>query len=143
MSLVYSRCLDLDSNDDRPKYQTVRIFSDHSLSVFRSNFLDMDFDELYDSVDVNECFRIFLDKVQSLMRECFPFRKIACRGNVDKRWITDEIKMASVRLKDIYWLHANIRSSDSLEMYRRAKVDYNLLLRRSKCQYYSGYIKYG
>lgn len=91
---------------------------------------------MFVSSDIDFSFEVFINVIKEAFTDCCPLKRIFTK-NALKPWLSPEIKQASLRLKDIYWLHSNIRTVQSLSMYKTAKADYNQLLETSKKQYYA------
>ncbi|KAK9877197.1 hypothetical protein WA026_016945 [Henosepilachna vigintioctopunctata] len=62
---------------------------------------------------------------------CCPMKRYDST-NKSKQWITSEVRDASIKLKNLYWLHRILETRDSLRQYRTFKLTYRVLINNAK-----------
>lgn len=124
----------ISSCDSVDKIRYVRQVTQKNLEELNVLIKNTSFEDVYVNSDIDFCFDTFVNIIKEAFTECCPLKRFFTKKG-SKPWLSREIKQASLHLKDIYWLHSNIRSVESLKMYRTAKADYNQLLETSKKKY--------
>ncbi|KAK9873034.1 hypothetical protein WA026_020767 [Henosepilachna vigintioctopunctata] len=104
--------------------KSVRIINDSSSNSFVTMLASTDFAALYSNSDIDIIFKIFSDLLQSAMYECIPLKNVRVNKNCNNAWITDEIRQASKYVKDQYWVHSKLKTTQSLDIYKTARKDY-------------------
>lgn len=135
ISLDYDNCT-LPVRTHSNEWRYIRNVSQDSLNKLSSRIREENFASLYAKSSVDDSFEIFLNTIKFLFEECCPLKRVGSSLNRLNGWITPEIKKYSLFLKDLYWLHSNIRTPRSLQIYKTAKLEYNNLLERTKRKFY-------
>lgn len=116
-----------------------RIFSDVSISSFYGDLCGQDWSMLYALENINEAFNLFFSVFFGHFDRHFPVTKCYKRGtDVNKKWITPEVKNSSSALKDLYKLSRDYPFLK--ESYNVAKRKHNSLVKHAKRAYYQSKI---
>lgn len=115
----------------------VRNMSKHNLSNFVDCIRKESFQDIYNYTCVDQCFEAFIAIIQNIFETCCPLRKINFEPSHNKNWVTPEIISAKRDLQNIHWLHSNIRSESSYELYKKAKLSYGSLIKNTKLNFNS------
>ncbi|KAK9885578.1 hypothetical protein WA026_012334, partial [Henosepilachna vigintioctopunctata] len=107
-----------------------RYCSVHRLESLVEVFSKRDFSQIYDSYNVDYCFRSFIDVIVTSIGESCPLKPYISTVR-NKSWITYGIIAACQQLKQIHWPNKNMQSYESQENYRLSKVKYRELLRET------------
>lgn len=127
---------------EKPGKKLLRVISDLTLNQFVENLSEISFEHLYRSeADINVGFKEFLDIINSLFDKSFPRICTSSKNRCNDGWITAAVRRASVHLKNIYWIHSQLRSTSSLELYKKCKLDYNMLLKKAKFDFYNKFLE--
>lgn len=95
---------------------------------------------MYTFSHIDECFEKFINIIRDIFEFCCPL--IRCTDKQHGRnWITQEIVAAKRSLNNLHWLHCNLRSQSTYDLYKQAKVSYNSLIRNTKFQFHSEIIE--
>lgn len=114
-----------------------RNISTHNLRELSLLVSNTSFDAVYSSSDVNIAYNCFIDIVKYCVDKCCPLRYRSTSNCFKTGWVTAEVKMSSENLKKIYWLHMNLRTQHSFDIYREAKRQHELLLQSSKLAFHA------
>ena len=119
-----------------------RLFSDENINNLLVALYDTDWVNIYDTLDPNEAYNIFLDTFMLLYDKYCPVQNIKLNTNrkdvtrMDKAWITSALKN-SCRKKNL--LYKQFPKSKTFESEQRYKIYKNKLisiLRNVKVRYY-------
>lgn len=118
----------------------VRDLCPQNLKDFEYCISNCDFQEMYKYPHVDECFEVFVNLIQSSFETCCPIKRYVNNANVLKKFTSPEIISAKRDLKNLHWLHINIRSESTYYLYKTAKHSYNNLLRNAKLDFHRNLI---
>lgn len=117
-----------------------RDMSKKNISCYVSRVRMISFCELTGNDDINIVFDDFVCTLLGELDDCCPFVRRHGNGR-SKRWITPQIKVASQNLKDLHWL-VKITNDDTIRsIYKKAKYEYNKLLKFTKLNYHQDLIE--
>lgn len=111
-----------------------RNFSDNAVLSFYSALQAEDWSDIYRLKDINTAYENFHNTFIYYFNAHFPLRKYYKNNNVYKGWVNDDVKMSSIKLKDLHKLK-NVYSELS-PAYKHAKKEHALLVEKTKQQYY-------
>lgn len=116
-------------------HKIIRNLSQHNIDNFVYSISQCQFCDIYYFQHVDECFDAFFNIIRDTFDDCCPF--IRCTGRVenDKRWITPDIIAAKHNLNNLHWLHKNLNSQITYDLYRKTKSSYHSLIKRTKFEY--------
>lgn len=77
-----------------------RIFSEAKLRDFCTEIEFGNWNDIMGCTEVNRAYSMFANKITVTLNKIFPFKK--CKNNVDKGWVTEEIKNLCKQKKIIY-----------------------------------------
>lgn len=128
-----------DSTKDTVRHTSetkyVRTISANTLNRFVSALSTIRFRVICEDSDINTAFHEFIYVLRSLIDQKFPLKKVKVPDD-STAWITTEVRVASSNLKNIYWLHACLKSPQTLNLYKKTKKNYNNLLKQTKRLYH-------
>lgn len=123
------------------KTQYVRDISQNNLNTFNMSIHDTIFADIYGESDVDVCFQTFVNTIRYVFEECCPLKRVCGEKDYSRGWITTEIRESSHHLKNLFWLHSNLKNFNSLQLYKSAKKEYNQLVNNTKSNYYAKLIE--
>lgn len=84
-------------------FQFRRHFSDNSITNFCSDLLNESWAEIYNMYTIDESYQYFYDTFMFYFNKYFPLKKNYTKSNgTDKKWVNNEVKMSSIKLKDLH-----------------------------------------
>lgn len=120
------------------KLKVVRALNEQNLNNFIFHIKNCDFHDVYENDDADSCFKALISTIQHIFEFCCPLRKLTNNGNNQtKYWLTPEIVLAKKQLMNLYWLQSNLKTSDTINLYKKAKSTYTSMLRESKRKFYN------
>lgn len=111
-----------------------RCFSDFHLDVLRQNFLNISFDYIYGSCDVDYLYHEISSMICWAVQVSCPV-KSKNRNNINKRkntWITADLLKRGNALKDLFWLTKHYDSPVLRQNYKLKKTEYKKDLSKAK-----------
>lgn len=127
--------------NNKPLSRLVRDMSRQNLDQFAFMISQNDFSEIYECSHINDCINAFINIFQDTFETCFPLIRRTSKFYSSKNWITPEIISAKRDLRNIHWLHSNIRNQSTCNLYRNAKYCYKNLIKNTKLKYHSDIIE--
>lgn len=115
-----------------------RSFNDNAVFNFYSAIQSEDWPDLYRLTDIDEAYEYFHNIFLYYFNIHFPLRKYCYNNNPNKGWINDDVKVSSMNLKDLH----NLKKTypELLPVYKNAKKVHELLVGKTKKQYYQNKI---
>lgn len=107
-----------------------RSFGSESVCAFSAYLNEESWSGVYVRDDLDGAFESFYSVFMFYFDLCFPLKKKYEGGFNEKRWVTNEIKMSSVRLRELYNLQE--RNGMMIGVYRSAKREHANLISRTK-----------
>lgn len=118
-----------------------RNMSPENLARLANDISETPFDVIYENSDVNFIFDSFVSIIKAAIDFCCPLHSMSTGKITPKSWITPEIKYAREELKNLYWVHKNLKTDQSFDLYRRAKTRFNNLVKSSKFNFHENLIR--
>lgn len=121
---------ELNSSTDMASYG--RDFHPDKIMMFHRSLLNESWNTVFTKSTVDDCFSSFLDIFLYHFNVYFPIKSYTKRGS--KPWVTEEVRISSKALKEMFCLAKNNPSlSDS---YKQAKRKHLKLLQVTKSNFY-------
>jgi hypothetical protein len=121
-------------NSERPK---VRLFSEKSMSAFKSDIDQIDWSDVLNCNHANEAFNIFIGKYLKVFNKCFPIVKISRTKFKDKKWLTKGLKISLRHKSRLYKKMLQRPTHVNKLIYNRYKNKITLLMRLAEKNYYT------
>lgn len=116
-----------------------RSFNDNSVSNFQFALKNENWSEIYNLSDMDEAYDYFHKIFLYHFNTYFPERRYFKTNNSDKRWVSNEVRVSSTNLRDLYKLKNSY--SDLTPYYIVAKAKHTALVKETKKEYYQNKIK--
>lgn len=115
-----------------------RSFNDNSIYNFQSDIQNENWPELYSMNDVNLAFDYFINIFLFYFNKHFPKRKYYVNNTKNKKWVDNQVKISSIKLKDLHVLKNVYPELKSV--YKKEKKKHNMLVKSTKKIYYQNKI---
>lgn len=123
---------------DNGYYIYRRQFSESNISRFYASLLNENWDGIIKCDDVNQGFRLFFRSFHCHFDAFFPSKKVCCRPDGRQGWVSDEVRISSVRLKNLFELKRKYPQFTTV--YKRASVVHKQLINKTKKEFYQSLI---
>ena len=132
-------CMSLADNKhiNRNSHKYVRCMSENNLLNFNSDLQNQDWSIVYDAGSANEAYENFIVEVQKLYEVHFPYKKITCKKNNKKPWMTKGLIKCCRRKNNLYKSFVTNKSIERERKYKQYKNKLTDIIRQSKKQYYN------
>ena len=113
----------LINNKKRAKLERplIRLFSEKNLALFRYELQNVDWSSVYNTSDINESYRSFIDIFINFYNRCFPLTKLSRKRAKDKPWITSALKKCSRKKNSLYRQWIKTRNVNDERKYKNYK----------------------
>nr|CAI5844120.1 unnamed protein product [Callosobruchus analis] len=105
--------------------QAKRTFNEHFIKSFMDDLSNEPMHELYIERDINEAFTTFSDIFLHYFEKHFPKRRRFTSSYRNKEWVTEEVRLSSCNLKNLYYLklcHQELEPSYKVEKSGHAQL---------------------
>ena len=117
----------------RPK---VRIFGEKNMSNFMNAFNTSEWNDFFNTTDVNGLLSLFYEKFNTLFEQSFPLRTLSRKRSKDKIWLTTGLKTAIRQKSELYRKFLNHPSQQNKTLYTKYKNILTSLLRQAETNHY-------
>jgi hypothetical protein len=114
-----------------------RIFSTTNINKFKTDLMNVSWDVVFQSTNVNVSFNYFYSNIMHIYEKSFPLCPVSKKASKDQLWITPAIKKSSVMKNKLYKLWLRTKSPDDYEKYRKYRNSFTNVVRTAKISYYS------
>jgi hypothetical protein len=115
----------------------VRTINESNINNYNQRLSAENWDSVYTSGDIDECFNMFHDKFTDLYNSCFPFKHVRKKQQrINKPWITPSI-LKSINKKHKLYKQSLIKTTaDTVSKYKSYKNKLTKIIKCSQHQYY-------
>lgn len=115
-----------------------RSFSSNNISVFSQYLRNETWVDLFNLNNTDDAYNCFTSIFEYYFDICFPLRKFYVANGLNNKWVTDEVKISSSKLKDLFLLKNTYPILK--RVYNVAKKQHEALLKSTKRAYYQNKI---
>jgi len=118
---------------DRP---LVRIFSERNMNDFKNKLKNVEWDPIYNSSDIDDCYSYFDSKINECYQSSFKHIRLSRKRAKDKKWVTNGLKRSCRYKNKLFrkWLHSKSPSDE--EKYKKYRSLLKKLTTEAKKRYY-------
>lgn len=119
----------------KPNFINKRLFTKSSVDLFLNALGSETWTDVLRASDTESKFDLFYETFLRHFCYFFPVRRVQCRGETGRGWVTHEVKTSSVNLKNMHKL--KLKFPVLATQYGKMKTSHNRLVLNSKKSYYS------
>lgn len=121
-------------------------YTQENLDKFKYSLSKLSFQEIYDTSDPNQAFKIFHENFKLFYDLCFPVKRIKVHSKHRPKWLTKGIKICTRRKREKLWKYRMFPNEDNKNDYKtysnrlkrvikqtqRAQNEYNIINSENK-----------
>ena len=130
--IIYNESL--KTNTDRP---LVRLHSAKNIATFRDLLHNVNWDPIFDSVDVNAGYHYFSNRLEECYNRSFKLVRLSRKRSKDKHWITSGLKRSSQRKNKLFRKWLLTRSPKDEEKYKNYRRYFKQIATEAEKSYYA------
>ena len=120
----------------------VRNIDQESLSKFKNQLVNENWDDMYNSINVNDAYDNFIKVFTHSYNECCPVKNIIVDvKSVKKPWMSNGLRNACKKKNRLYVKFLKQRSTDAEERYKKYKNKLTSILRYCEKEYYTNLLE--
>ena len=117
-----------------------RLYTKNYKEKFASSLMKVCWDNIFGtspSNDVNEYYKLFIQKIESIFDDCFPVTKISRKAARSKLWMTPEVNKIVNNKNNLYKKWLQTKTLQDQVRYKISRNNCNTVIKKAKEDYYN------